>query len=269
MQPHAPPPPAPFARQSLDVPWAEAAPAAQAAAGGQQGGATAAAGLPSEQQLLDVYASLAQQGFQQEHIEAALSALPLPALSLETALDWLLLHLEGAQLPKRYAAQARAAGGSVDVKHVAQTPSADQAAAEQQAQQDAAVAAAAAAAAQAELDAQRAAAAERAAAEAAAAEAARAQEEEQRRAWIMQYMQESSDSESESEGGSSRVDSEVRPAACHGGTECALAYMRQSAVGRIVHRGLGAACLAQLGLTCVLPFFTPSTCQSAVGRIVH
>ncbi|PRW58696.1 helicase domain-containing [Chlorella sorokiniana] len=196
------------ALQSLDVPWAEAAPATQAAAGASQRDTAApAGGLPSEQQLLELYASLAQQGFEGQHVEAALAALPLPALSLETALDWLLLHLEAAQLPKRYVAQARAAGGSVDVKHVAQAPSAADAAAEQWSQQDAAAAAAAAAAAQAELEAQRAAAAERAAAEAAAAEAARAKEEEQRRAWIMQYMQESSEDESE-DGGSSRVDSE-------------------------------------------------------------
>ncbi len=209
VQPSVSPPLPP--RQSLDVPWAEAVPAAQAAAGGgQREGASSAGALPSEQQLMDVYASLAQQGFERQHIEGTLSALPLPALSLETALDWLLLHLEAAQLPKRYAAQARAAGGSVDVRHVAQqAPSAAaEAADEQQSQQDAAAAAAAAAAAQAELEAQRAAAAERAAAEAAAAEAARAKEEEQRRAWIMQYMQESS--EDESEDGSSRVDSEVR-----------------------------------------------------------
>ena len=183
--------PSPAAHQSLDVPWADTAPAAQAAAAGAQQGSTAAAAaaLPSEQQLLELYASLAQQGFERKHIEAALSALPLPALSLETALDWLLLHLEAAQLPKRYAGQALAAGGSVDVKHVAQMPSSAEAAAQQQSEQDAAAAAAAAAAAQAELEAQRAVAAERAKAEAAAAEAARAKEEEQRRAWIMQYMQ--------------------------------------------------------------------------------
>lgn len=176
--------------QDLDVPWQEAEAPPSAADAGAAAAAAAAApvgGLPSEESLLEVYASLQRQGFQAEQVEAALFALPLPAVTLETALDWLLLHLEASQLPKRYAAQGRAgAGGAVDVKHRAREAApADAAATEQQ---QAAEAAAAEAARRAAEEARRAE-ERRAAEEAKRAEAQRAKEEEQRRSWILQYAQ--------------------------------------------------------------------------------
>lgn len=184
--------------QGLDLPWQDVAalPAAGAAAapspaaglaGGQ--GAAPPGALPSAEHLLAVYASLQQQhGFQAQQVEAALSALPLAAVGVEAALDWLLLHLEAAQLPRRYSSQARTGGGgSVDVKHKARDPTPAEAQAQAQAAAQAAAAAAAAAQAELELrrreDAQRAAELERAAAE------QRAAEEQQRRSWIMQYME--------------------------------------------------------------------------------
>ena len=69
-------------------------------------------------QVVSAYQALQGQGFHSADIEAALEQLPLASLSEEAALDWLLLTLEPARLPRRYADQSRhvAAGGAVDVK---------------------------------------------------------------------------------------------------------------------------------------------------------
>lgn len=201
------------ALKDLGVPWHDPTAAAAAAAPGaggrqQQQGQPPGTALPSEEQLLQLYSELLRQGFADAHVRAALGALPLAAASLEPALDWLLLHLEPAELPRRYADQSRVgAGGAVDVKNVAREPTP----AEREATEaEAAVAAEAAARAQAELQARQAAEAEARAAEAAAAEAARAAEEEKRRAWILQYSQQDSDDASGSEAGGSEVEGEVR-----------------------------------------------------------
>lgn len=226
------------ALRELGVPWhdAAAAPAAPAPAPGaprqpgQQPGQPGGAGLPSEEQLLGVYAELLRQGFGETHVRAALGALPPAAASLESALDWLLLHLEPGELPRRYADQSRArAGGPVDVKHVAREPAASERAA---AEAEATAAAEAAARAQAELAARQAAEAEARAAEAAAAEAARAAEEQARRAWILQYSQQDSDDGSGSEAGSSQVDGEVRRPAGVGAAGCAALRGAWSCEGR-------------------------------------
>ena len=67
------------------MPWQDEATALPTAGG--SGCTTGAAALPSEEQLLGIYAELAAQGFQRRHVEGALGALPLPAITLETALD--------------------------------------------------------------------------------------------------------------------------------------------------------------------------------------
>ena len=193
------------------MPWQDAAPAEGGAAPpgqAQHSAAGQAGGLPSAEHLIAVYAELQQQGFPSQQVEAALAALPLPAVSLEAALDWLLLHLEASELPKRYAAQGRAAGGSVDVKHKArEAPPAG-------VQEDAAAAAAAAARAQQELLQRRAEEAQRAAEAQGAEEERRAEEEVKRRAWILQYMQDDDDEEEGSHAGSSDVEQEVGGACC-------------------------------------------------------
>jgi hypothetical protein len=171
--------------QELDVPWDTASlPPASAAAAPRAPAAPAAQGAPTAEQLLGVYAALQQQhGFRGEQVEAALSALPLGGLSVEAALDWLLLHLQPAELPRRYASQARSgAGGAVDVKHVAREAPAEE-------RQTAAAAGAAAEQERAALEQRRAAEAQRAAEAERAAEEQRAREEQQRRAWILQYME--------------------------------------------------------------------------------
>lgn len=197
------------------MPWQDAAPPAAAARlphNGQQQWQAGGGALPSEEQLLGVYTALLRQGFQTVQVEDALSTLPLPAVTLESALDWLLLHLDASDLPRHYATQGgrAGAGGSVDVRHKARELPPEQAAAVAQAA--AAQAAEDAARAEAELEERRAADAARQAAEAAAAEAKAAAEEQQRRAWIMQYAQWSDDG-SVSEAGSSEVEGEVRAVA--------------------------------------------------------
>lgn len=201
----------PHPLQDMDVPWQDAAPAEGSAAPqghAQQSAAGQAGGLPSPEQLIAVYSELQQQGFPSQQVEAALSALPLPAVSLEAALDWLLLHLEASELPKRYAAQGRAAGGNVDVKHKARKAPAE-------VQEDAAAAAAAAALAQQERQQRQAAEAQRAAQAQRAEEEQRAAEEVKRRAWILQYMQDDDEDEG-SHSGSSDVEQEVgsQPVMC-------------------------------------------------------
>ncbi|GAB4817860.1 hypothetical protein N2152v2_004906 [Parachlorella kessleri] len=84
-------------------------------AAGAQAGISAAEAI---QRVASAYQALQGQGFHSGDIEDALEQLPLATLSEEAALDWLLLHLEPARLPRRYADQSRhaAAGGAVDVK---------------------------------------------------------------------------------------------------------------------------------------------------------
>lgn len=62
------------------------------------------------------YRGLQALGFHAADIEAALEQLPLAGVSQEAALDWLLLHLEPSQLPRRFAGQARQAAAAVDVR---------------------------------------------------------------------------------------------------------------------------------------------------------
>lgn len=146
-------------------------------------------GQPSAEQLLAVYAALQHQhGFEARHVEAALSALPLAAISEESALDWLLLHLDSSELPRRYAVSWRLSpSGTVDVKNKAREVTPAEAAAEAAAA--AAVAAEQAGMAQVELQRRREQDAAQAAEAQRAAEEARAKEEEQRREWIKQYME--------------------------------------------------------------------------------
>ena len=217
----------PHPLQDMDVPWQDAAPAEGSAAPqghAQQSAAGQAGGLPSPEQLIAVYSELQQQGFPSQQVEAALSALPLPAVSLEAALDWLLLHLEASELPKRYAAQGRAAGGNVDVKHKAREAPAE-------VQEDAAAAAAAAALAQQERQQRQAAEAQRAAQAQRAEEEQRAAEEVKRRAWILQYMQDDDEDEG-SHAGSSDVEQEVgsQPVMC-----CRGDGVSGSSVGGLQH----------------------------------
>eukprot|EP00887_Chlorella_sp_A99_P005373 scaffold1.g5373.t1 len=176
-----------------------------------------------ERRLNGIYTELLVQGFQRQHIQAALSAAcqvaaAAPAApeagaaaagaTLASALDWLLMHLPPADLPWRYADQGtagRAADGTVDVRHKApassRAPSAD-AAKQRQAAAEAAVEARAA------EEEQRRAEEERRRAE---EEQRRAEEAAAQRAWIMQYAQEDSSSSAGSASGyESDTESEAR-----------------------------------------------------------
>lgn len=164
---------------------------------------------PADQvdQVNAVYLALHQQGFDRPHIEAALTALPsLAGVDVAAALDWLLLHLEVAELPRQYIDNSRARG-PVELRHKAAQPQAEDEAQTRERQRQ-------------EAEAAKAQAAERAAAEAAAAaargvERRRAEEQEQtsRRAWILQYAEDGSSDESDMQsaldGGSSASGSVV------------------------------------------------------------
>lgn len=64
----------------------------------------------SEEFLIDVYLSLIDRGFSPSQIEGALSALPVQNITLNSTLDWLLLHLDGSELPSKFAASSRPRG---------------------------------------------------------------------------------------------------------------------------------------------------------------
>ena len=68
------------------------------------------------EKIIGTYRSLQALGFHAPQIEAALLLLPLAGVSQDAALDWLLLHLGPGELPRRFAGQARRAGGEVDVR---------------------------------------------------------------------------------------------------------------------------------------------------------
>ncbi|KAI3433652.1 hypothetical protein D9Q98_003461 [Chlorella vulgaris] len=197
------------ALKELDVPW-ETTTLPTAGIASQSAALPASKhGQPSAEQLLAVYAALQHQhGFEARHVEAALSALPLAAISEESALDWLLLHLDSSELPRRYAVSWRLSpSGTVDVKNKAREVTPAEAAAEAAAA--AAVAAEQAAMAQVELQRRREQDAAQAAEAQRAAEEARAKEEEQRREWIKQYMEEGSGSEAGSDGSQVEAESDA------------------------------------------------------------
>eukprot|EP00891_Asterochloris_glomerata_P009684 jgi/Astpho2/9684/Aster-x0864 len=52
--------------------------------------------------LIDLFEKLASEGFKDEQIEESFRAVPLDALSEQSALDWLCLNLDAAALPRRY-----------------------------------------------------------------------------------------------------------------------------------------------------------------------
>jgi ATP-dependent RNA helicase DHX29 len=144
----------------------------------------------------NVYLGLRRQGFQRPQVEAALSALPLAEAAVASALDWLLLHLEPADLPARYVDNTRSRGPVELLHKPTALPAAARRDAEQAQQRQAAAAAQAAQAAAA-------AAAAAAAEEAVRRKAQEEQEKESRRAWILQYAEESSDSGGGASGGGS------------------------------------------------------------------
>ena len=168
--------------------------------------------------LEELFCELERQGFGQAHVESAMSSvarsaaaaaptLATPggslsqALTLEAALDWLLLHLAPAELPRRYAAQAasrRPTADAIDVKLRASELRPGAAAA---ASRDAGAAAEAAAEA-ARLAEERRAAAEREAEHAGQAAARReAEEAAERKRWILQQQMASDSSSAGSSSG--------------------------------------------------------------------
>ena len=181
-RPHAPLPPPLSWVQNLDT-----GAAAHSEASSSSAAAAAAAALPREAvvaRLHDVYAALLAHGFQRGQVERALGALPPATATTDAALDWLLLHLDSGELPKRFVDGGRALG-PVELKHRGQEVTAAERA--QRAAQ------------QAEERGQAAAAAPPAAAALTAQQAAKKAEEEsraaqERRAWVMQYMDNSSES---------------------------------------------------------------------------
>lgn len=151
--------------------------------------AAPAAALPREAvvaRLHEAYAALLAHGFQRAQVERALSALPPAAATTDAALDWLLLHLDTGELPRRFVDGGRALG-PVELKHRGlEVTAAERAqrAAQQAKERTAAPPPPAPAAPTAEQAARH------------AEEESRAAQE--RRAWVMQYMDNSESSEDES-----------------------------------------------------------------------
>lgn len=154
------------------------------------------AAAPLIPQICDIYKSLTAQGFVPHHVERALQALPLYSIAVGSALDWLLLHLDRSDLPKQYADQVQNLG-EVELRHKATAT-----AAKLEASQVEALKVAAAAEAK-RVAAERAEQERKAAVAAKEAEAQRKADEEKekaaRRAWILQYADDSSDDETSSE----------------------------------------------------------------------
>lgn len=65
-----------------------------------------------QKQYTALYEKLLSYGFQQQHAQEVLKALPRGTADLESCLDWLCMNVPRGELPRRFAGGVRAGGGA-------------------------------------------------------------------------------------------------------------------------------------------------------------
>ncbi|CAL8464644.1 g4179 [Coccomyxa elongata] len=77
------------------------------------------AGKATAEELARVYDTMLGHGFKKEHVQQALQSLAGGDISEEAVLDWLCLHLDPADMPRRFAGAAQSRAAAAGIKIVA------------------------------------------------------------------------------------------------------------------------------------------------------
>ncbi|BDA49474.1 Putative ATP-dependent RNA helicase DHX57 at C-terminar half [Coccomyxa sp. Obi] len=153
------------------------------------------AGKATAEELAQVYDTMLGHGFKKEHVQQALQSLAGGNISEEAVLDWLCLHVDPADLPRRFAGAAQSRAAAAGIKVVAKADEAAAAARREQARKAQELQTAwqppqkPAAKAAPKVDA-----------------AALAREKQKARDWILQYAVEDSESDGEGSQGEEQID---------------------------------------------------------------